>query len=100
MTIRPYHRCVSFWIAVGGPAWPRGPYGWDLTPLVAVAIALYVVRAVFLIRLTPVVVFFVFLTAPLFLLIGDSIGYPLAAILVFVTVVIAGIALRRTGMHH
>ena len=91
---------MSFWIGVGGPAWPRGPYGWDLTPLLAVAIALYVVRAVFRIRLTPVVVFFVFLTAPLFLLIGDSIGYPLAAFLVFVTVVIAGVALRRTHMDH
>jgi hypothetical protein len=83
------------WIAVGGPA-PRLPTDWDLRPLIAVALALYVVRAVFRIRLTPVVAFFVFLTAPLFLLMGDTIGYGMAAILVFVTVVIAAVALRRT----
>jgi hypothetical protein len=91
---------MVFWICVGVPTWPRGPHGWDLTPLIAVAMALYVVRAVFRIRLTPVVVFFVFLTAPLFLLMGDSIGYPLAAVLVFVTVVVGAVALRRTDPDH
>jgi hypothetical protein len=67
--------------------------------LVAVAIALYVVRGVFRVRLTPVVVFFVFLTAPLFLLMGDSIGYPMAGVIVFVTVLVARVAWRRTGLN-
>jgi hypothetical protein len=86
------------WIAVGGPAF-RSPADWDLRPLIAFAIALYVVRAVFRVRLTPVVIFFVFLVAPLFLLMGDMLGYDLAAVLVFVTVVIAAVALRRTDPH-
>jgi hypothetical protein len=90
---------MSFWIAVGGPSWPRGPYDWDLRPLIAVALALYVVRAVFGVRLTPVVVFFVFLTAPLFLLMGDLIGYGFASVLVFVTIVFAAVALRHTRRH-
>ena len=64
--------------------------------MIAVVLALYVLRAVFRVRLTPVVVFFTFLTAPLFLLIGDLIGYGMAAVLVFVTVVVAAVALRRT----
>jgi hypothetical protein len=86
---------MTSWIAVGGPT-PRLPTDWDLRPLIAVALALYLVRAVFRVRLTPVVVFFVFLTAPLFLLMGDLIGYDMASILVLVTVVVAAVALRRT----
>jgi hypothetical protein len=87
------------WIAVGGPAGPGLPNSWDLRPLITVGIALYALRAVFHVRITPVVFFFTFLTAPLFLLMGDSIGYPLAAVLVFVTVVITAVALRRTDPH-
>ena len=69
---------------------------WDLRPLITVGIALYVLRAVFHVRITPVVFFFTFLTAPLFLLMGDTIGYDLAAVLVFVAVVFGAVALRRT----
>ena len=74
----------------------RLPTDWDLRPLIAVALALYVVRAVFRVRLTPVVVFFVVLTAPLFLLMGDMIGYDMTSVLVLATVVVTAVVLRRT----
>lgn len=84
------------WIAVGGLAGSGLPSSWDLRPLIAVGLALYVLRAVFHVRITPVVFFFTFLTAPLFLLMGDMIGYGMAAVLVFVTVAVGAVALRRT----
>ena len=76
------------------------PSSWDLRPLLAVGLALYILRAVFRVRLTPVVAFLTFLTAPMFLLIGDLIGYDMAAVAVFVTVALAAVALRRTDTNH
>ena len=86
-------------MAVGGPAGPALPGHWDLRPLIAVAVALYVLHRVFRVRLTPVVAFFAFLTAPLFLPIADVVGYDAAAIFVLVVGVIAAVALRRTQQH-
>jgi hypothetical protein len=83
-------------MAVGGPAGPEIPNSWDLRPLIAVVLALYVLRTVFGVRLTPVVAFLTSLSAPLFLLLGDLIGYDTAAVLVVVTVVFTAVALRRT----
>jgi hypothetical protein len=90
---------MMLWIAVGGSLAPGSANDWDLRPLIAVAVALYALHKLFGVRLTPVVAFFAFLIAPMFLPMAEAIGYDAAAMVVIVVIVIAAIAFRRTRSH-
>jgi hypothetical protein len=74
-------------LGVGGPAHAFDPNGgWDLLPVLIAIVGLLLLKVIFRVRITPIVVLVAVLLAPLYRAAADAAGFPRT---VLITVVVA-----------